>query len=405
MKLPALRMNLDFMPSPLPDRPGLLIRDPYQFSDSTLIIPPPLVESLRFFDGEHTDLDLREWLVRRTGELEVSGFQQQLVETLSRAGFFHDENYERLRTERMEEFTKSPLRLPSHAGSAYPDDPVRLRETLESYLKDGGSAGPAVRHWVGIAAPHVSPEGGWSCYQAAYRAVTPEYRERTFVILGTSHYGEPDRFGLTRKNFLTPYGEAHCHTAYVERLAEAAPEAVTMEDYCHAIEHSIEFQVVFLQHLFGPDIRILPVLCGAFVRSVHGGGAPEQDDRVRRFFEALGELAAREGDRLFWVLGIDLAHMGRRYGDPYAAEANRGPMTDVATRDQQRLERIAAGDKRGFWELIQQNRDDLKWCGAACLYTLLAALPRLRAEVLRYEQWNIDPESVVSFAGLAFYQD
>ena len=36
-----------------------------------------------------------------------------------------------------------------------------------------------------------------------------------------------------------------------------------MEDYCHAVEHSIEFLVVFLQHLFGSDIRILPVLCGS----------------------------------------------------------------------------------------------------------------------------------------------
>jgi hypothetical protein len=32
----------------------------------------------------------------------------------------------------------------------------------------------------------------------------------------------------------------------------------------------------------------------------------------------------------------------------------------------------------------------------------LAALPECRAELLSYEQWNIDDASVVSFAGLAF---
>ena len=36
-------MDLDFMPSPVEDRPGLLIRDPYHFSEVTLIVPPALV--------------------------------------------------------------------------------------------------------------------------------------------------------------------------------------------------------------------------------------------------------------------------------------------------------------------------------------------------------------------------
>jgi len=57
-------MNLDFMPSPSPEHPGLFIRDPYRFSDAMLVIPPPLVECLRCYDGSQTDLDLRAVLVR-----------------------------------------------------------------------------------------------------------------------------------------------------------------------------------------------------------------------------------------------------------------------------------------------------------------------------------------------------
>jgi len=52
------------MPSPVAERPGLLIRDPYRYSDITLIIPPALIECLRCFDGERTSLELREILVR-----------------------------------------------------------------------------------------------------------------------------------------------------------------------------------------------------------------------------------------------------------------------------------------------------------------------------------------------------
>jgi AmmeMemoRadiSam system protein B len=144
------------------------------------------------------------------------------------------------------------------------------------------------------------------------------------------------------------------------------------------------------------------VLCGSFSRSIQEGGLPEGDDEVRRFLDALGELAALRGSDWFFVLGIDLAHMGHRYGDSYPAEANRGPMEEVAARDRERLARVEAWDKAGFWRLVQQNQDDLKWCGAAPLYTLMSALPQARGRLLRYEQWNIDDQSVVSFAGMAF---
>ena len=73
--------------------------------------------------------------------------------------------------------------------------------------------------------------------------------DRTFVILATSHYGEPERFGLTRKSFVTPLGEAATDTPLVDWLAERGGAAVDMEDYCHSFEHTVEFQVIFLQHI------------------------------------------------------------------------------------------------------------------------------------------------------------
>ena len=181
-------------------------------------------------------------------------------------------------------------------------------------------------------------------------------RERTFVILGTSHYGQPDRFGLTRKAFATPFGETGTNLALVDEIARAAGDGALMEDYCHAVEHSIEFQVVFLQHLFGPSVRVVPVLCGAFSRGMQAGAQPEDDEAVRRTIGALGEIAAREGDRLLWVLGVDMAHMGRRYGDRFEAAADRGEMEDVARRDRSRIERMEQGDAAGFWEQVRENR-------------------------------------------------
>ena len=401
--LARLRHNLDFMPSPVEDRPGLVIRDPFHFSDATLIIPPPLVPCLEFFDGVQSELDLRAFLVRISGELDVSGLVEHLVETLSTAGFLEDENFARLRAEAERAFAEAPLREPVHAGSGYPADAAELTETLAGYMRDP-AAGPSTEKEsvLAIAAPHVSPFGGVEAYRAAYSALSPGDAERTFVILGTSHYGEPDRLGLTRKPFLTPFGEARTDTALVDRLAAAAGSGAFMEDYCHAVEHSIEFQVIFLQHLFGPDIRILPVLCGSYARSLYEGGMPEDDERVRRALGALGDLAAQQGNRLLWVLGVDMAHMGRRYGDAIDAHAGRDEMAEVTLRDRLRIERMEQGDAQGFWNLVQENHDDLKWCGSAPIYSFLKAVPAARASLLHYQQWNIDEHSVVSFAGVKF---
>ena len=82
--------------------------------------------------------------------------------------------------------------------------------------------------------------------------------------------------------------------------------------------------MIFLQHVLGPGVKILPILCGPFAHSIYQGGKPEDDDKVKAFFDALGELREREGDRLFWVLGVDMAHMGARYSDQFEAVAGEG---------------------------------------------------------------------------------
>jgi len=378
-----------------------MIRDPFHYSDAVLIIPPALVACVEFFDGDHGDLDLREYLVRVTGDLQIAELQQHLTDTLSGAGFLDDDNFAARKQQAHQAFAHAPAREAVHAGSGYPNEAGPLHETIHGYLN--AAAEPRDGPVIAIAAPHVSPFGGIDAYRAAYSALAPEDADRTFVVLGTSHYGAPDRMGLTRKPFRTPFGETRTELGIVDRLAAEAGDGAVMEDYCHAVEHSIEFQVIFLQHLFGPSIRVVPILCGGYAQSLYHGGLPEQIPQVQRIVGALGELAAREGDRLLWVLGVDMAHMGRRYGDAGEARAGVDQMQTVEHRDRDRIARISAGDSRGFWELVQENHDDLKWCGSAPIYTFLKAVPNARGTLRHYQQWNIDEHSVVSFAGMSFH--
>jgi MEMO1 family protein len=397
MILPRLRNDLDIRLSPVTDRPGLLIRDFFRYSDAMLIIPPLLLPGLQFFNGTRTDLDLQAELTRISGSRETSCAAGNLIEALSVAGFLEDESYAKLRDRGHLAFAESPVRKAALAGSAYPEEIGPLQNVMQLYLQGATSTRRGV---IAITAPHVSPQGGWQSYRAAYQELAPDLRDRTFVVLGTSHHGQPGKFGLTRKPFETPLGRTRIDETLVAEL-QTQPAAL-MEDYCHAVEHSIEFQVLFLQTIFGPDVRILPILCGSFGRSMRAGGAPEDDEDVRRFLGALGEIAEREQTRLFWVLGVDMAHVGLRFGDQYAAHAGRDEMTLVSERDNLRIQRVNASDARGFWDLVKENGDDLKWCGSSPIYTFMKAVPAARGTLLRYQQWNIDESSVVSFAGISF---
>ena len=353
---------------------------------------------LSFFDGETEENELSAHLVRETGDLAITRVKDQLWNALSESAFLEDEVYERAREIKHRAFAETPSREAAHAGAAYPETPEEIRTVFNEYM--AGQGAKTFGQVKGIAAPHVSPFGGYDSYRAAYSALRPAVdADRTFILLGTSHFGEPGKFGLTRKNYVSPYGATETQVQLVDELFAKAAGAITMEDYCHSFEHSLEFQAVFLQHLLGARVRVLPILVGSFDLT----GKPETIEETARFFEALGEIGARLGDRACWVLGVDMAHMGQRYGDEFAARANEEQMLAVGEHDKSRMERIGAHDAEGYWNLVCEGGDDeLKWCGSAPFYTFLKSTAGMRGNVEHYEQWNIDEVSVVSFAGMTF---
>jgi AmmeMemoRadiSam system protein B len=404
--LAPLRRDLDFFPSPDRGRPGLVIQDRNQFSGHQLIVPPVLVQVLDLFDGRNTALDLRAALTRLTGELNTSDVAGQLESALSDAGFLEDDKFDAIREARVREWRAGDVLAHSHSGPLnYPRDAAALHTQFDQwFLAAPGTGAKPVR---AIASPHASPGAARRSYANAYSALARSIprelaADKTFVILGTSHYGEMDRLGTTRKDFETPVGRAPVNRQLLAELQEAGGAGVLEEDYFFSIEHSVEFQVVFLQYLYGPNVRILPLLCGSYARSIYMGGAPEQSDDVRRYLDALRTLETRHGDALVWVLGVDMAHIGKRYDDDMPATANAGTMGDVERQDRRRIDALNAGDIGAFWSDVQQGRDPLKWCGSAPFYTFLRAMPDARGELLDYEHWQIDPQSVVTFGAMRF---
>src|SRR5262249_48939752 len=207
-QLPRLRRGLDIFPSPVPDRPGLLFRDPFRYTNEILIIPPLLVAALSFFDGESATLDAQAYVSKLAGQLIPSEIIEAMVGALRENGFLETEEFERLRDARHAEFAATLRRMPAHSGSGYPDKAEKLRKQLDEYLS--AHRNPAPDPIIGLAAPHVSPWGGWECYAAAYGrlsgAAGGKITKKEGGVLWSRRYGGAVRIWFRGRHSFHPTG-------------------------------------------------------------------------------------------------------------------------------------------------------------------------------------------------------
>ena len=156
-----------------------------------------------------------------------------------------------------------------------------------------------------------------------------------------------------------------------------------------------------LRHLLGArrDFSILPVLASYLHEAVWTRGDPERDPRVPRFVDALLGAMAATRRRVCVIAGVDLAHVGPRFGD---AEPNtRESLEAVAAADLGMLEAVMAGDPTAFFAAAAHDGDARRICGLSPIYTFLRALPGATGRLLRYRQWP-DPQGAVTFCAAAF---
>ena len=189
--LPRLRADLDIMPSPLPEQPGLIVRDPFRFSEVTLLIPPLLARCLACFDGEQDEADLRATLARLSGQVAVATSRSAWSRRCTTPGSWtttaspscaaRASGNSRLARARVgargQRLPVGERRADRHAAEVF----QRLDERESEGEGQGG------RGLLGIAAPHVSPEGGSASYAAAYRALP----KPTATTIGSSSCSAP----------------------------------------------------------------------------------------------------------------------------------------------------------------------------------------------------------------------
>lgn len=382
--------------------------DPTSFEISDLLRLSPAVmrisaldiEILKLLDGTRRIPEVQASLQPLLGGATVSpDYFEKLLAMLEECLFLDAPNWQAA--------VNSPFRPPSCIG-CYDADPKNITDQLESYyLHQNGPGIPRTRardHAIdAVLAPHIDyARGGWN-YAHAFRQIYEGTNASLFVIIATSHYS-PRRFTLTRKTFRTPLGDVPVDIPFCERLEEGyGPGLYEDELRAHFPEHSVELEVVFLQHLLGPNhpFRIVPLVVGAMDDHLGNRGADEIPLDIARMILALKSAREAAGEPICFIISGDLAHIGPKFGDKDGLAGEF--LSHSQTQDLKLMAAAAAGNAAEYKGILAAEKDSRRICGFPPTWLTMQVLGPCAGKLLRYDQY-VHPKGreSVSFASMAF---
>ncbi|NIP30974.1 MAG: AmmeMemoRadiSam system protein B [Candidatus Dadabacteria bacterium] len=325
-----------------------------------------------------------------------------------------DENYllinQRSKTHKNKlekEYLESYIRPSAHAGHSYPDNKDELNDLIENFYKNAGlnlknrTKGRKVK---GIISPHIDFNRGGKSFSKAYYELSDSTAD-TFLIFGTSHYPKTNNpFILTKKPFNTPYGTVDISEEFINELEKLCDWDIFDGEISHKNEHSLEFQIVFLQHLFKneKEIKIIPVLCNSYHDFVQDGKSPYSDYKISKFLQNIRHLIKISATEICMIAGVDMAHVGKKFGDNI--EINNEILEWIEKEDKDCLNHVKNIDPDSFYNSIEKNKDNRKICGLSSIYSMLKTINADNCKILDYDK-ALEPDtgSVVTFASAVFY--
>jgi AmmeMemoRadiSam system protein B len=392
------------------------LRDPSRLTDAVAALPPAAVAVVQLFDGESTRDEICAEFERRYRSPLPRASLDKLLADLDRALMLDSERFREHSAHVFSDFFASPLRRAHLAGESYPAAPAELTALLDEFFtRPNGPGAPGQKNGRlprALVSPHIDFNRGGAAYAWAYKplaeaATLPEL----VVILGTDHVGVEQPFSLTKKHYDTPLGPLKTDEVLVDalvdrvrtRLGDSAAEGLFRDEHHHRGEHSIEFQMVWLRYVWkerADSVKVLPILCGSLAEHIEQGHAPRNDARVDVFLSALVELVADR--RTLFIAAADLAHVGPRFGDQDALDAD--DKSSLERRDQETLAAASAGDAARWYDEIRKERDCRRVCGLPPIFAMLEAARPGSGRLAVYAQCPADDNggSIVSIASLVY---
>ena len=414
MEYPKIRPVSAF-PIEIPEGQFICLQDPNCYLEHPVIVSPEMFSVIQFFDGKRSLPDIQEAYMKRYGITLYTEQIRQIVEQLDQNLLLESPAFyahvERLRRE----YAQIPVRVSSHKGAAYPEEKAALCHQLESYFTNADGPGELCISQSSssdttksstieaIMAPHIDLKAGGTTYAWTYHALANSDAD-LFVILGTSHVEMNNFFALTKKTFETPFGQLKTDLEFVNALSDQLSYDPFKDELIHKYEHSIEFQVIFLQYWqeyirkATHPVKIVPILCGGSMHEAIAFNQPiENIPQLEESIQGLQHVL-RQHKKVCIIASVDFSHIGLRYGDP--KEPSRERLEEVQHSDRNLLKTMEHAHHKAFIAQLQKNRNETQVCGYVPMYTMLRCLDGVRGSLLHYKQAEFGEGSFVSFASM-----
>lgn len=383
----------------------VVLRDTAGYVEEQLVLTPAAFFLASLLDGRKGIGELQTAFRRQFYGAEVTEAQiREVAEYLDDHGFLQNRQFESIRARIDGAFSASDTRPAWFAGRGYPTEPEELRAMIDGFFTGPGAldAAEGSGHLPGLIVPHIDFHRGHEGYAHGYRELFLRDKPDVVFIFGVAHAGAPVPFILTRKHFDTPFGALETDRAVVSRLADACTWDPFAWEGRHRTEHSIEFQAVMLAYHYGPNVKIVPILCASLCAS-YEDDAPGENPATARFLEACRAIAAEPGRKVAVIAGADLAHVGKCFGDDF--DIDDAVVQQVADRDYEDLAHVTGGpvDADGFYKSVMKDVNERKVCGLNCIYATLKTLDgAVGPGTMHYYGYAPDPSGgIVSFASIS----
>ncbi len=398
-KTPKIRRDLELIPVRHEGQNLILIRDHLGLVPEGKAVAIPLYRIMVLLDGFRTIRDLQVELMRQSGgQIVHSDEVERILNHLDDCFLLDSGRFRAARDKLIADFTLSRLRPCSHCGKAYPKDPFELRNRLDEILNGQVIPSNPSGKIRAMVAPHIDLAVGYRVYSRVYQFLKYTEPDRV-VLLGTGHHISKDLFSLTGKDFKTPLGIVKNDRDSVERLMERGKDIIATNDFGHRAEHSLEFQVIFLQHILKQDsFTIIPILCGSVQSSLPEYSRGSFIEKAKPFLRELEKIIEDKDRSTLVIAGVDFSHVGPKFGHEMPAEYLQG---QSKAHDEKLLEYLIHFDANRFWEESRAVNDRFNVCGFSALACLLEVVISGRGEILDYQVWHEDAtQSAVGFAGV-----
>jgi MEMO1 family protein len=266
------------------------------------------------------------------------------------------------------------IRKPAVAGRFYPADRETLKGDLIKLTK--GQSPPDEPRGIALLVPHAGYMYSGRVAGATFTAVRLARRS---VILCPNHTGLGEGIAVDDEGLWeTPLGQVSVDSPLARAVLARSREARS-DRIAHRLEHSLEVELPFLQHLLG-EISFVPICVGTLDLAA-----------LLDLGRSVASAVQADGGDVLIVISSDMSH--------YI------PAAAAATIDHKAIERIVALDPEGLHRVVREN--DISMCGVAPAVAGLEAarcLGAQRGRLVAYShsgETTGDQSSVVGYAGVA----